>query len=94
MILVYVLRSLKDNDPYIGITENVEARLKRHKSGGVPSTKHRRPLILLYTEVYPERWQARKREKFLKSGPGHQELRKLLAERRVPTVSGQAGLKI
>ena len=88
MFFVYVLKSLKDNKLYIGMTENVEARLIRHNQGKVPSTKYRRPLQLLHTEEYPNRQQARKREKFLKSGPGHRELYKLLTKGRVPTTSG------
>jgi putative endonuclease len=69
------------------MTENVEARLIRHNQGKVPSTKNRRPLQLLHTEEYPDRKQARKREKFLKSGPGHRELYELLKSRRAPTSS-------
>ena len=88
MFFVYVLESLKDKKLYIGMTENVELRLLRHNQGKVPSTKYRRPLLLLHTEEYPDRKQARKREKFLKSGPGHRELYELLELRRVPTLSG------
>jgi putative endonuclease len=87
MFFVYVLKSLKDGDLYIGMSEDVEARLIRHNQGKVPSTKYRRPFQLLHTEEYPDRQQARKREKFLKSGPGHRELYKLMATRRVPTSS-------
>ena len=87
MFFMYVLKSLRDENLYIGLTENVEARLIRHNQGKVPSTKYRRPLQLIYTEECPDRKQARKREKFLKSGPGHQEIKKIL-EGRVPTSSG------
>ncbi len=88
MFFVYVLKSLKDNNLYIGMTEDVEKRLIRHNQGKVPSTKNRRPFQLLLTEECPNRQQARKREKFLKSGPGHYELNSLLTKRRVPTLSG------
>jgi putative endonuclease len=80
MVVVYILRSLKDEKLYIGITENIEARVKRHNKGQVSSTKKRRPFVLLHTEEFDDYGQARKREKFLKSGPGHRELKKLLAE--------------
>ena len=86
-MIVYVLRSLKDGKLYIGMTENLESRLKRHEQGKVPSTRHRRPLQLLHTETLENRLQARKREKYLKSGPGHLELSKILYESRVPISS-------
>ena len=88
MFIVYILRSLKDNNLYIGMTKNISERLGRHEKGRVPSTRNRRPLVLLHTEEYLDRLQARKREKYLKSGPGHRELTQLLLERRVPTLSG------
>ena len=66
---VYVLRSLKDGRLYIGITQDIPLRLKRHQEGRVPSTKHRRPLELVYSETCRTRFEARQREKFLKSGP-------------------------
>ena len=75
MFQVYVLRSLKDQKLYIGMTDDLPARLEKHKNGRVPSTKHRRPLVLVYQENCETRVDARRREKFLKSGPGHEFLR-------------------
>ena len=43
---VYVLRSKKDGKRYIGFTQDLESRLIRHNSGGVKSTKNRRPFQL------------------------------------------------
>jgi len=62
------------------MTSDLEARLKRHQSGGVPSTKFRRPLVLIHSEEFADRESARKREKFLKSGPGHKELVQLIED--------------
>ncbi|MCX6122039.1 MAG: GIY-YIG nuclease family protein [Ignavibacteriales bacterium] len=84
---VYILRSLKDCNLYVGMTSNIVSRLKKHQAGGVPSTKHRRPLEIVYSEECPDRETARKREIYFKSGPGHQETKRIL-ERRVPTSSG------
>ena len=83
MMTVYVLRSLKDGNLYVGMTSNIVTRLKKHQAGGLPSTKHRRPLEIVYLEECPDRESARKREIFFKSGPGHQEIKKIL-ERRIP----------
>ncbi len=47
----YVLKSLKDNNFYIGFTTNLEERLSAHAKGLVKSTKYRRPFILVYYEM-------------------------------------------
>jgi putative endonuclease len=71
----YVLRSLKDNNLYIGYTTNLDQRLKEHKNGQVASTKYRRPLILIYYEVSFNIESAIHREKYLKSTYGHRYLK-------------------
>jgi len=73
--VVYVLRSLKDNKRYIGFTDDLCDRINQHNSGKVPSTRNRRPLKLIYTEVYKTRKEAREREKFFKSGKGREYLK-------------------
>jgi putative endonuclease len=57
--------------------------VKRHNKGQVSSTKKRCPFVLLHTEEFVDYGQARKREKFLKSGLGHQEIKNIL-EGRIP----------
>ena len=47
MFYVYILKSLKDNDLYIGRTNNIDRRIKEHNSGKVSSKKSRRPFIFL-----------------------------------------------
>lgn len=74
---LYILKSLKDNNLYVGISSDVEKRLEQHNSGKIFSTKKRRPFILLHTEVYQTRREAREREKFLKSYAGADEKRKI-----------------
>ena len=70
MWYTYVLKSLKDGRYYIGATSNLEQRVIRHNAGGNVSTKHRRPLQLVYSEVYPTKEMAYQREKILKSYKG------------------------
>ena len=67
---VYILRSLKDKNHYVGLTSNVTARLVYHNAGKVRSTKARTPFELLYKEVYATRAEASEREKYLKSYKG------------------------
>ena len=53
MLFVYVLKSVKDNNLYIGQTNNLQRRISGHNNGNVQSTKKRRPLILLgFTKCY------------------------------------------
>jgi len=71
---VYVLRSLKDHKRYIGVTSNLARRLREHESGSVESTRNRRPLKLIHQEIFADKKQAWKQEKFLKSGQGREWL--------------------
>ena len=59
---VYILESLKDGSYYVGSTNNLEARLKRHNQGRVAYTKPKRPWKLVYSEAHPDRSGAAKRE--------------------------------
>ncbi|MCX5726194.1 MAG: GIY-YIG nuclease family protein [Candidatus Saganbacteria bacterium] len=74
---VYVLRSEKDDNIYIGINNNLDRRLKQHNSGKVNSTKHRSPFKLIHRELFPSRKSAREREKYLKSGFGRELIKSL-----------------
>ncbi len=74
---VYVLRSLKDGRRYIGSTGNLERRLSEHDRGLVKSTRHRRPLELVYHEVFDSKEEAQERERFFKSGKGREYLQQL-----------------
>ena len=64
---VYILKSLKDARFYIGYTQNIEERLKRHNSGKVFSTKHRIPFEVVYKENQDTLRAALLREKYLKN---------------------------
>lgn len=78
MYFVYVLKSQKDNELYIGYTIDLKKRFKRHKNGEVVATRHRRPLILLYGEIFNNKQDALAREKYLKSGYGKDQLKSIL----------------
>ena len=74
MIFVYIIKSLKVEYRYIGITNNLEQRLRRHNSGGNKSTKPYAPFKLVLVEEYNNYKEARRREVFLKSGQGRKFL--------------------
>ncbi|OGD57341.1 hypothetical protein A2V71_00790 [Candidatus Berkelbacteria bacterium RBG_13_40_8] len=66
MFYLYVLKSKKDNDLYIGSTNNLERRLLEHNNSENLSTKSRIPFELIYYEAYKSESDARKRESMLK----------------------------
>lgn len=66
MFYLYILKSKKDNNLYIGSTNNLRRRLKEHNDGKVLSTKSRVPFELVYYEAYKSEKDARLRESRLK----------------------------
>ena len=70
MVHVYVLWSNKLHKRYIGVSENINARLKQHNSGSNRFTRGGVPWILIHAESCETRTEALKRERFLKSGVG------------------------
>ena len=66
MFYMYILKSQKDGELYIGSTNNLKKRLLQHNSGKVQSTKSRRPFKLVYYEAYAREEDARTRESRLK----------------------------
>ncbi len=68
---VYILRTSK-NTLYTGQTNNLEKRLKEHKSKSVRSSKYIRSfnsVELVYSEKYSTRKEAMQREQQLKKLP-------------------------
>ena len=80
MFYTYVLLSDKDNDFYIGFTNDLKMRFDEHQKGFVASTKRRRPLRLVYYEACLNQNDAVKREKYFKSGFGRRFLRNRVEE--------------
>ena len=70
MFYVYVLWSNKLHKGYVGFTSDLTKRLSEHNSGKSPFTKSGLPWKLIYSEEYLTESEARRREKFLKSGVG------------------------
>jgi putative endonuclease len=66
MFYVYVLKSNKYNEMYVGSTSDLRRRFTEHNVGKVKSTKDKRPYKLIYYEAYGANFDARRREKMLK----------------------------
>jgi len=77
MIFVYAISSTHHNYIYVGMTQDIEARIKRHNDGRERTTRFYKPFELIYSEVCETRTIARIREKYWKSGTGKEQLRKL-----------------
>ncbi len=78
MYSVYLLRSLLTGEYYTGPTRDRVQRLGQHNAGLVRSTKHAVPWELIYHEECQTRAEAVRRERFLKSGRGREELKQIL----------------
>jgi len=77
MFFVYAIRSINRNYIYVGLTSNIEERVLRHNSGFEKTTKPYAPFQLIYSEKAENRVEARKREKYLKSGVGKEFLKSI-----------------
>ena len=75
---IYVLKSEKDKNFYVGFTEDLKSRFEQHCKGKVSSTKERRPLELIYSEACLDKKDAMHREKYLKTYYGKLFLRNRL----------------
>ncbi|MFC1748811.1 GIY-YIG nuclease family protein [Pseudomonadota bacterium] len=78
MNCVYILKSKNADWHYVGQTNNLEKRLKRHNSGQVPSTKNKRPFEVIHVEEYETRKEAMDRESYLKSRKGYNNYKNVL----------------
>jgi predicted GIY-YIG superfamily endonuclease len=76
MWLVYILRSLRDENLYIGSTNDLQRRLIEHNSGNVDSTKHRTPFTLEAYIAVKDKTKAIELEQYFKTGSGKAILRK------------------
>jgi len=71
MHYVYILKSKSTNNfHYIGLTSNLNKRLREHSKGKTPITKGYLPIYLVWYCIFNNRIRAAKFEKYLKSGSG------------------------
>ena len=59
---------------------DLNLRIKQHEDSEVQSTKHRRPLELIYYEACLDQWDAIRQEKYFKTHYGKMFIRKRLKE--------------
>jgi putative endonuclease len=67
---VYILESLDGEHFYVGVTDDVSARLFKHNAGEVPHTSKFRPWKLKSYVTFSNEERAFAFERYLKSGSG------------------------
>jgi len=76
---VYILQSEKDERRfYVGLTEELKARLSKHNAGGVPHTSKFRPWRIKTAVAFTSAEKALAFERYLKSASGRAFARKRL----------------
>ncbi|MCX7358231.1 MAG: GIY-YIG nuclease family protein [Alphaproteobacteria bacterium] len=76
---VYILQSVADGEHfYVGMTEDIAARLDKHNSGGVPHTGKFKPWRVKTYVTFSDNAQAAAFEKYLKSASGRAFAKKRL----------------
>jgi len=73
--IVYILRS-KEGHIYVGMTNDLDRRLREHNSGQSNYTRKGTGWDLVYKEEVPTREEARRREKYFKSHAGTEWLQR------------------
>jgi putative endonuclease len=81
MYFVYVIQNQGSKRLYAGHTQDLEQRLGQHNCGITKSTKNRGRWELVYHESFATRGEAMRRERFLKSGQGREEIQRILTQR-------------
>lgn len=66
MFYLYIIKSKKDDQLYLGYTNDLRRRIEEHNSKFNKSTKSRTPFKLIYYEAYASKEDAVTREQNLK----------------------------
>jgi predicted GIY-YIG superfamily endonuclease len=70
MYYVYILKSLKTGEKYVGYSTNLKERIKQHNSGQSNHTSHKGPYKIYWYCAFSEKQKALSFEKYLKSSSG------------------------
>jgi len=84
MFTTYVLQSKSTGRLYTGSTSELVRRLEQHNTDLSTSTKHRGPWQLVHREDFATLAEAVRRERYLKTGKGREELKWILEGNRGP----------
>jgi putative endonuclease len=91
MFCIYILRSLINNQYYIGCTSDLNERLEKHNHGYVRSTKSYRPWEMMYYEEFITLKEARKRELEVKSWKSRRRIEALINKSKLSMAPSSNG---
>ena len=77
MYFVYILQNFR-GELYKGLTEDLQRRIGQHNRNKCVGTRGKGPWKLVYFEKFGNRVDARKREKYFKTGQGREFLKSLV----------------
>jgi putative endonuclease len=75
MFYTYILQSQSTGKLYIGSTQNIEERIKRHNSGRSNYTRNKGPWIILFSIIFDSRSEAISLEYKLKAGKNSSKIK-------------------
>ncbi|MFH1366826.1 MAG: GIY-YIG nuclease family protein [Patescibacteria group bacterium] len=84
MHTVYILL-LSNKQLYTGSTSNLKRRIEEHKAGKSQFTKNRLPVKLIFYEVFNNKEDANKRERYFKTSKGKYSLKAMLRKTLIIT---------
>ncbi len=79
MYFVYVLKSIKHNWIYVGMTSDINRRIYDHNMGYNKSSKPYKPFVLVMKKEFNDSISARKQEKCWKGGAWKEWIKKEIA---------------
>ena len=78
MYITYILQSEKSGRFYIGHTEDIDVRLRRHNNGMVTATRNKGSWKVVYSECFGTKAEANRRELEIKSKKSRLYIKKLI----------------
>ena len=83
MAFTYILFSARINSYYVGSTQDLTDRLKRHNSGRSTYTKRGVPWILVYKKEYSTKSEAYQTELYIKSQKSRKFIEELISNQSI-----------
>lgn len=80
MYIVYIIQNRETKRYYVGYTEDLQDRLRRHKQGRNTSTKSSGEWTIVHTEEFSDKVSAWKRERQIKKYKGGEAFKKLVKQ--------------
>ena len=77
LMYIYAIFNQEHRRIYVGMSKDPASRLKMHNLGMTTSTRPFRPWVLVFAQEF-EKSEARKQEKYFKSGYGKEIIREII----------------